>query len=152
MIKIAGRTPIPAPLARRLLREAGPNIKVWVRRLYTDPEKKHLITGDSRSRFFTHSMRQFLIARDQTCRTPYCDAPIRHINREHHRNGHQHRHCHHPHRAHLPQPAPSPSSPPWQGISATTGPPVLEKQNIRLPVIDIIFPERVFTREILYVC
>ena len=25
-------------------------------------------------------MRQFLIARDQTCRTPYCDAPIRHID------------------------------------------------------------------------
>ena len=77
---VTGYGPIPAPLARRLLREAGPNIKAWVRRLYTDPETKQLITGDSRSRFFTHSMRQFLIARDQTCRTPYCDAPIRHLD------------------------------------------------------------------------
>ena len=77
---VTGYGPIPAPLARRLLRDAGPNIKTWVRRLYTDPDTKHLITGDSRSRFFTHSMRQFLIARDQTCRTPYCDAPIRHID------------------------------------------------------------------------
>ena len=77
---LTGYGPIPAPLARRLLRDAGPTIKAWVKRLYTDPETKHLITGDSRSRFFTHSLRQFLIARDQICRTPYCDAPIRHID------------------------------------------------------------------------
>ena len=77
---VTGYGPIPAPLARRLLLDAGPNIKAWVRRLYADPDTKQLITGDSRSRFFTHSMRQFLIARDQTCRTPYCDAPIRHID------------------------------------------------------------------------
>ena len=75
---LTGYGPIPAALARRLVREAGPEIKAWIRRLYTDPDTGHLITGDTRRRDFNHSQRQFLVARDQTCRTAYCDAPIRH--------------------------------------------------------------------------
>ena len=75
---LTGYGPIPAALARKLVREAGPGIKAWIRRLYTDPESGHLITGDTRRRDFNYSQRQFLVARDQTCRTAYCDAPIRH--------------------------------------------------------------------------
>jgi hypothetical protein len=33
---------------------------------------------DSRARLFPAGLRRFLQARDDTCRTPYCDAPIRH--------------------------------------------------------------------------
>lgn len=33
---------------------------------------------DSRARLFPAGLRRFLQARDETCRTPYCDAPIRH--------------------------------------------------------------------------
>jgi hypothetical protein len=31
-------------------------------------------------RRFTGSLRRFILLRDQTCRTPWCDAPIRHID------------------------------------------------------------------------
>jgi hypothetical protein len=33
---------------------------------------------DSRARLFPVGLRRFIQARDDTCRTPYCDAPIRH--------------------------------------------------------------------------
>ena len=35
---------------------------------------------DSRARLFPDGLRRFLTARDDTCRTPYCDAPIRHFD------------------------------------------------------------------------
>jgi hypothetical protein len=33
---------------------------------------------DSRRRLFPPKLRRFIQVRDDTCRTPYCDAPIRH--------------------------------------------------------------------------
>jgi hypothetical protein len=33
---------------------------------------------ESRSRFFPKGLANFIGIRDRTCRTPYCDAPIRH--------------------------------------------------------------------------
>ena len=78
---LTGYGPIPAALARHLVRSAGPEIKAWIRRLFTGPRSGHLITADSQRRTFSHSARQFLIARDQICRTPWCDAPIRHADR-----------------------------------------------------------------------
>ena len=35
---------------------------------------------DSRARIFPHGLRRFIQTRDDTCRTPYCDAPIRHLD------------------------------------------------------------------------
>ncbi len=35
---------------------------------------------DSRRREFDGLLRRMLVLRDQTCRTPYCDAPIRHAD------------------------------------------------------------------------
>jgi hypothetical protein len=35
---------------------------------------------DSRARIFPAGLRRFITARDHTCRTPYCDAPIRHLD------------------------------------------------------------------------
>ncbi len=35
---------------------------------------------DSRARIFPPGLRRFIQARDHTCRTPYCDAPIRHLD------------------------------------------------------------------------
>jgi hypothetical protein len=77
---LTGYGPIPAPLARRLIRDAAPTIKTWVRRLYTDPGTGQLIDADTRRRTFSHAARQFLTARDHTCRGPFCDAPIRHAD------------------------------------------------------------------------
>ena len=53
-------------------------LKVWVRRLYTAPGTGELVAMDSRARLFPAPLRRFIQARDDTCRTPYCDAPIRH--------------------------------------------------------------------------
>ncbi|WP_241521751.1 HNH endonuclease [Arthrobacter pityocampae] len=54
--------------------------EVWLRRLYTAPGSGELVGVDSRSRLFTTGQRRFLQARDDLCRTPYCDAPIRHYD------------------------------------------------------------------------
>ncbi|MBP2216155.1 hypothetical protein H4V95_001346 [Arthrobacter sp. CAN_C5] len=53
---------------------------VWLRRLYTAPSTGDLVAMDSTARLFTKAQRRFITARDDTCRTPYCDAPIRHID------------------------------------------------------------------------
>ncbi len=77
---LTGYGPIPAALVRRLIRGAGPGTTTWVRRLFTDPVTGHLATADTRRRIFTPTARNYLIARDQYCRTPYCGAPIRHAD------------------------------------------------------------------------
>lgn len=66
---------LPAALARELVREGG---AVFVRRLFTRPDTGELVAMDSRRRVFDGHLRRMLILRDQTCRTPWCDAPIRH--------------------------------------------------------------------------
>ncbi|MBG6224831.1 hypothetical protein IWX63_001393 [Arthrobacter sp. CAN_A2] len=59
---------------------AGRAFEVWLRRLYTAPESGELVAADSRARLFTPGQRRFIEARDHLCRTPYCDAPIRHYD------------------------------------------------------------------------
>ena len=54
--------------------------EVWVRRLFTRPETGQLVAMDSRRRRFAGQLRRFVILRDQFCRTPWCDAPIRHTD------------------------------------------------------------------------
>ncbi|MHA7181156.1 HNH endonuclease [Arthrobacter sp. MDB2-24] len=58
----------------------GQGLKVWVRRLYTAPGTGDLLAVDSRARLFTDGQRRFIEARDRSCRTPYCDAPIRQVD------------------------------------------------------------------------
>lgn len=54
--------------------------RVWVRRLFATPDRSQLVAMESDRRLFPESMRRFLRARDGTCRTPWCDAPIRHFD------------------------------------------------------------------------
>jgi len=72
-----GYGPVPAPVVRDLVREAD---QVWLRRLFTSPAGGELVAMDSQARTFEGQLRQFLIIRDQVCRTPWCDAPIRHLD------------------------------------------------------------------------
>ncbi|MBG6191339.1 hypothetical protein IWX64_002299 [Arthrobacter sp. CAN_A212] len=51
-----------------------------MRRLYTAPSTGDLVAMDSTARLFTKAQSRFITARDDTCRTPYCDAPIRHFD------------------------------------------------------------------------
>ena len=53
---------------------------VWIRRLYCDPTGRQLVAMDSRARRAPAGLARFITARDQSCRTPWCDAAIRHID------------------------------------------------------------------------
>jgi hypothetical protein len=68
---------IPAQAARDLVRDAG---TVFLRRLYTEPQSGQLVAMESGRRCFDGNLRTLLIRRDGTCRTPWCDAPIRHVD------------------------------------------------------------------------
>ena len=59
---------------------AGASVRTVFRRLFTHPTTGELIAADSRSRAFPAGMRRFLTWRDTTCRGPFCDAPIRHMD------------------------------------------------------------------------
>lgn len=74
---ISGFGPIPAPVARAWVRSAD---RAWIRRLFTSPDGRDLVAMESRRRLFDGSLRKLLIVRDQTCRTPWCDAPIRQVD------------------------------------------------------------------------
>jgi hypothetical protein len=71
---------IPAALARALVSGLPARSKAWIRRLYTRPGTGQLAAMDSRRRLFDDNLRRFILLRDQRCRTPWCDAPIRHLD------------------------------------------------------------------------
>ncbi|MBD7993886.1 HNH endonuclease [Arthrobacter sp. Sa2CUA1] len=56
---------------------------VTLRRLFLDPTNGELMAMDSKARYFTPGLARLIRTRDQTCRTPWCDAPIRHIDHIH---------------------------------------------------------------------
>ena len=76
--QLVGLGPIPAPAARDLIRDT--TAQVWLRRLFTRPSDGVLVATESRRRLFPDGLRRQLILRDQTCRTPWCGAPIRHAD------------------------------------------------------------------------
>ncbi len=65
----------PVPPAREFRRA-----QTWLRRLFTHPATGTLVAMDSHRRVFDGGLRRFLITRDGTCRTPWCDAPVRHLD------------------------------------------------------------------------
>ena len=74
---IAGYGPVPAGIARDLVATALAEAHATLRRLYTTSAGS-LVAMDSRSRTFPAALGLFIDLRDQSCRTPWCDAPIRH--------------------------------------------------------------------------
>lgn len=77
---IAGYGPIPAAVARGLVAGAvgDRRSQATLRRLYAHPAAGALVAMESRARLFPRGLARFIELRDQRCRTPYCDAPIRH--------------------------------------------------------------------------
>ncbi|HEX4698607.1 MAG TPA: HNH endonuclease [Actinomycetes bacterium] len=91
---IPGYGAVPAGWARDLIRPRTPSptdadldprtidksraAEVWLRRLFTHPGTGQLVAMESKVRCFPEGLRDFLVQRDDTCRTPWCDAPIRH--------------------------------------------------------------------------
>ncbi|MFE4542082.1 HNH endonuclease [Arthrobacter sp. NPDC056727] len=91
--RLTGYGIVPAAWARNLLnpeqaqetahqeaaaKDAVKDLKIWLRRLYTAPDTGDLVAMESKRRLFPPPLRRFIQIRDDTCRTPYCDAPIRH--------------------------------------------------------------------------
>lgn len=61
-------------------RDGAAGAKIWFRRLYTHPGTGTLVAMESKRRLFPAGLRRYLVARDGACRTPWCDAPIRHAD------------------------------------------------------------------------
>jgi hypothetical protein len=70
--------PVPAGFARTLITDAATAVKATLRRLYRHPRSGQLVAMESQARRFPKGLATLLNLRDQTCRTPYCNAPIRH--------------------------------------------------------------------------
>jgi hypothetical protein len=81
--EIFGLGPLPAPLARQLIDEAVAKHAATLKKLYTDPASGALVGMESRSRVFPDQLGQLIAFRDQHCRHPYCDSPIKHLDHIH---------------------------------------------------------------------
>ncbi len=82
--------PIPTAVAGGLVSAAvtDKRSRATLRRLYASPKAGTLVALESRARLFPRGLADFIGLRDRRCRTPYCDAPVRH--RDHatpHRRG-----------------------------------------------------------------
>lgn len=76
----AGYGCVPAQIARNLVANAIDADAAWLRRIYSGPDGD-LVSVSSRKRFFAGGLAALLRVRDQgVCRTPYCDAPVRHLD------------------------------------------------------------------------
>ncbi|WP_432478573.1 HNH endonuclease [Nocardioides sp. GXQ0305] len=76
-----GFGPIPAELARELVVGACDRDEtIWLRRLFAAPTTGELAAMDARARLFPARLARFIRLRDRVCRTPWCDAPIRHTD------------------------------------------------------------------------
>ncbi len=74
---VTGYGPIPADTARGLIAESlDADAATTLRRLYQAPTSGSLVAMDSTARLFPSGLKQFLDLRDESCRIPYCDAPI----------------------------------------------------------------------------
>lgn len=77
---LPGYGPVPAAVAAQWVHAAAadPRTGATLRRLYAAPKSGALVALESRSRLFPRGLADLIGLRDQRCRTPYCDAPIRH--------------------------------------------------------------------------
>lgn len=77
-----GYGPIPAGFARKLTGDAivDEQTKATLRRLYRHPNSGQLVAMESKARLFPRGLATLIRLRDQTCRTPFCNAPIKHCD------------------------------------------------------------------------
>lgn len=73
---IQGYGPVPAEIGRELAVQE----RAWLKRVFADPQTGELVATDSRSRFFRAGLGGLIRLRDRICRTPWCDAPVRHVD------------------------------------------------------------------------
>jgi hypothetical protein len=74
---LVGYGPIPQGIAAEILADAEGS--VLIRRVYAHPDDNTLVAMDSKGIVFPGRLRKLLFTRDgEICRTPWCDAPVRH--------------------------------------------------------------------------
>jgi hypothetical protein len=71
---LVGYGPLPLDLAREVVQTSRG--RRWWRRLFTAPSGQ-LMSGDPTRRRFDGWLARLISLRDQTCRDPFSDAPIR---------------------------------------------------------------------------
>ncbi|MDF3308502.1 DUF222 domain-containing protein [Rhodococcus sp. T2V] len=77
--QLQGFGPVPAGIARQLVADAlEGETEATLRLIYACPLSGSLTAMESQSRTFPKGLRKLIDLRDRTCRTPWCDAPIRH--------------------------------------------------------------------------
>jgi len=76
---LVGTGPVPASLCRQLVLRASQEARATLRQLFVTPDDRELVTLQSRQRTFPRALAELIDLRDGgTCRTPWCNAPIRH--------------------------------------------------------------------------
>jgi hypothetical protein len=80
---IPGYGPLPADMAKEMISSSRGH--KWWRRLFTAPTEATgtsgpIVGGDPTRRCFDGWLAKLIRLRDQTCRDPFCDAPIRHLD------------------------------------------------------------------------
>jgi hypothetical protein len=74
---VTGAGPLPGRLAHDIVDASrGPK---QTRHLHTSPSGR-LVATEQRRRRFTGALADLVRARDQTCRIPFCGAPVRHLD------------------------------------------------------------------------
>jgi hypothetical protein len=81
--EIFGLGPVPANLARDMVRTATTHHTATLKRLYTHPATGALVAMESKARAFPDGLAQMISLRDKFCRHPYCDSPIKHLDHIH---------------------------------------------------------------------
>ncbi|MDQ3485993.1 MAG: HNH endonuclease, partial [Actinomycetota bacterium] len=76
--EISGYGPVPATVARRIA-GASPDQQTRIRQLLRLDDNDTLIAMDSNAQTFG-GLADFVRVRDQVCRTPWCNGPIRHLD------------------------------------------------------------------------
>ncbi|MFH5229037.1 DUF222 domain-containing protein [Antrihabitans spumae] len=74
--EVPGYGPIPADLVKQWLHDS--DAMVELRRLYANPTTGALTAMESKSRCFRKGLLRMTRFRDRICRTPWCDARIKH--------------------------------------------------------------------------
>ena len=69
---------VPASVARSLAVAGSQHASSTIQRLFAMPRTGALIAMESASSFFRGALADLIDLRDRRCRSPYCNAPIRH--------------------------------------------------------------------------
>jgi hypothetical protein len=69
---------VPASVARRLAAAGAEHLRSTVQRLFAMPGTGALVATETASSHFRNGLADIVDLRDRRCRTPYCNAPIRH--------------------------------------------------------------------------